>query len=309
MKTAHSRLPPMSSLKPFEAAARHLSFSKAADELCVTQAAVSKQVNLLEAYLGQKLFNRQGRSVTLTDAGQQFCQAVSMGLSYIADTADQLKSADSGQRVSVAMRLAFATQFMASKLSSLQTQHPDIELNILTTEQNPTSLLDSADMAIVLGHEPQPNIHADFLFSEEVFPVCSAAYLEKHPDFTNPDAIARQQLIHLRDSHWRDLSWGPINWQTLARELGCTNAVKEGGYSLDNYSLLVQSAISGVGVAIGWLHLVHEQLALGHLVRPLKESFAIDRKHYLLIPNERLQANQEIRLVREWLLEHTAFLR
>lgn len=299
----------MSSLKPFEAAARHLSFSKAADELCVTQAAVSKQVNLLEEYLGQRLFNRKGRTVALTDAGQQFSQAVSMGLSYIADTADQLKSAESGRRVSVAMRLAFATQFMASKLSSLQTQHPDIELNILTTEQNPTTLLDSADMAIVLGHEPQPSIHADFLFSEEVFPVCSAAYLEQHPEFTNPDAIARQQLIHLRDSHWRDLSWGPINWQTLAKELGCTKVVKEGGYSLDNYSLLVQSAISGVGVAIGWLHLVHEQLALGHLVRPLNESFAIDRKHYLLIPNDRLHASQEIQLVREWLLEHTAFLR
>ncbi len=232
-----------------------------------------------------------------------------MGLAYIADTADQLRSAESGKRVSVAMRLAFATQFMASKLSSLQTQHPDVELNILTTEQNPLSLLDSADMAIVLGHEPQPDIHADFLFSEEVFPVCSAAYLVQHPEFNCADALAKQQLIHLRDSHWRELSWGPINWHTLANELGCTKPIKDGGYSLDNYSLLIQSAISGVGVAIGWLHLVHEQLELGHLVRPLEESFAIDRKHYLLIPKDRLEASQEIKLVREWLLQHTAFLR
>lgn len=309
MKTPYSRLPPMSSLKPFEAAARHLSFSKAAEELCVTQAAVSKQVHLLEEHLGKKLFIRQGRSVALSDAGLQFCQAVSMGLGYIADTADQLKSTDTDRRVSVAMRLAFATQFMASKLSSLQAQHPDLELNILTTEQNPVKLLDSTDMAIVLGHEPQPDIHADFLFSEEVFPVCSKAYLEQHPGFKRPDDLATQQLIHLRDSHWRELSWGPINWHTLANELGCQQPIKDGGYSLDNYSLLVQSAISGVGVAIGWLHLVHEQLELGHLVRPLKESFAIDRKHYLLIPKQRLKSSYEIQLVREWLLQHTEFLR
>ena len=309
MPASNRILPPMSTLKPFEATARHLNFSRAADELFVTQAAISKQIRLLEEYLGTRLFIRQGRSVALTDDGEKFHQAVAMGLSYIAETASQLKPSASLQRVSIAMRLAFASQFMASQLPSLQSEFPDLDLNILTTEQNPYSLLDSADMAIVLGHEPQPHLHADFLFSEEVFPVCSPRYLELHPGFTTPDSLAEQNLIHLRDTHWRGLNWTPINWQVLARELGCSETIGEGGYSLDNYALLIQSAISGVGVAVGWLHLVHEQLSLGHLIRPLKESYLIDRNHYLVMPRESIDNSQEMQYIRQWILDSTAFLR
>jgi LysR family transcriptional regulator, glycine cleavage system transcriptional activator len=299
----------MSSLKPFEATARHLNFSQAADELFVTQAAVSKQIKLLEEFLGTKLFVRRGRTVSLTDDGDKLYQAVTLGLSHIAETASRIRVRENTSRISIAMRLAFASQFMAAQLSSLQEEFPDIDLNILTTEQNPNSLLDSADMAIVLGHEPQPHLHADLLFSEEVFPVCSPSYLQRHPELTTVNSLADQNLIHLRDTHWRGLSWHPINWNVLAAKLGCTNPIKDSGFSLDNYSLLIQSAISGVGVAIGWLHLVHDQLERNHLVRPLQERYAIDRKHYLVIPRDRLENRSELMVIRKWIIDKTAFLR
>ncbi|MEM7294474.1 MAG: LysR substrate-binding domain-containing protein [Pseudomonadota bacterium] len=304
-----ARLPPMNALRPFEATARHLNFSRAADELLVTQAAISKQVGLLEDYLGVALFDRHGRTITLTAAGTKFYQAVSMGLSYISETASQLKDSRTEMRISIAMRLAFASQFMASLLPSLQSQLPHLDLNILTTEQNPHSLLGSTDMAIVLGNEPQPHLQADFLFSEEVFPVCSPRYLEQNPDFTTPEAITNQTLLHLRDSHWRGLNWTPINWPVLARELGCSAPISDSGYSFDNYALMIQSAISGVGVGVGWLHLVHEQLELGHLVRPFETSYKIDRRHYLVVPTERAQQSDDVSFIREWLLDKTAFLR
>ncbi|MEM7208375.1 MAG: LysR family transcriptional regulator [Pseudomonadota bacterium] len=300
----------MSSLRPFEATARLLNFSHAATELCVTQAAVSKQIGALEAYLGVKLFVRQGRTISLTDDGERFYQAVSMGLSYISETATQLKRHDSVQRVSIAMRLAFASQFMASELPSLQSELPNIDLNIVTTEQNPYSLLGSTDMAIVLGHEPQPNLQADFLFAEEVFPVCSPLYLERNPSFTSVVDIPDQTLLHLRDTHWRGLSWAPINWTVLARELGCEQEIGDSGYAFDNYALMIQSAISGLGVGVGWYHLVHEQLRLGHLVRPIgTASYSIDRGHYLVMRRTPGKFSHEIEFIRDWLLEKTAFLR
>ncbi len=147
-------LPPLNTLKPFEASARLLSFSRAANELFVTQAAISKQIRVLENHFGLALFHRHGRTLSLTDDGERFYKAVAMGLSFITETAIQLKTKDSANRVSVAMRLAFANQFMTTQLSSFHTDFPELELNILTTEQSPYNLLDSVDMAIVLGYEP-----------------------------------------------------------------------------------------------------------------------------------------------------------
>ncbi len=147
------------------------------------------------------------------------------------------------------------------------------------------------------------------MFSEEIFPVCSPEYLKQNPDFTHPDDLQNQSLLHLRDTHWAGLRWKPINWTVLGRELGCSSALQESGYTLDNYNLLVQSAIGGVGVAVGWLHLVHEQLSIKHLVRPLKESYKIDRNHYLVMPESRVDSTPENQIVRQWILDVTEFLR
>lgn len=302
------QLPPMKTLRPFEAAARHLSFTRAADELCVTQAAVSKQVRALEEHLGVLLFVRAGRTVSLTVAGQALQNAVSLGLTHIAETSAKIRRRQDINRVSLAMRLAFATQFMAPRLSRLKAILPEVDISIVTTEQNPRALLDSVDLAVVLGAEPQPELEADFLFSEEIFPVCSPQYLQGHPELRSIDDIAEQTLLHLDRPIWRDLGWEPIDWSTLLDALECGREIRQTGLHFDNYELVTSAAVNGLGVAVAWLHLARDQLEQGLLVRPIPESYRIDRKHYLV--SQRARSEEPlIRLLREWFVRETGKFR
>jgi len=298
----------MKTLRPFEAAARHLSFTRAADELCVTQAAVSKQVRLLEDYLGVPLFVRSGRTVALTPAGRALHNAVSLALAHIAETSAKLRRRQPVDRVSLAMRLAFATQFMAPRLARLRERLPGIDISIVTTEHNPWSVLDSVDLAIVLGAEPQPEIEADFLFSEEIFPVCSPRYREEHPELRAVDDIPDQTLLHLDRTVWRGLGWDPIDWPALLSALGCRREFPGGGPRFDSYELLMSAAANGLGIAVAWLHLARDQLEQGLLLRAIDASWKLDRKHYLVSHASRAD-DPVIRMLREWLVEETACLR
>ncbi len=298
----------MKTLRPFEAAARHLSFTRAADELCVTQAAVSKQVRTLEDYLGVPLFIRTGRTVQLTVAGQALHNAVSLGLTHIAETSAKIRRRQAINRVSLAMRLAFASQFMAPRLGRLKALLPGVDISIVTTEQNPRTLIDSVDIAVVLGAEPQPELEAEFLFSEEIFPVCSPRYLEEHPDLRSVSDIPDQTLLHLDRATWRELGWEPIDWLALLEALGCEREIRGDGLRFDNYELMTSAAVNGLGLAVAWLHLARDQLEQGLLVRPLAESYRIDRKHYLVSHRSRAE-EPVIRLLRAWFREETACFR
>lgn len=302
-------IPPLSTLYPFEATARCLSFSKAAEDLFVTQAAISKQVRLLEEYLGVRLFLRHGRTVSLTEDGKKLHYAVTLGLNHIVEATTTLKNDASVNHVSIAMRLSFATHYIAPQLVSLQKKFPELHISIISTNHNPYEQITNADMAIVLGEISEPSLQTDFLFSEELFPVCSPAYLERNSKFTTLDCLADQTMLHLQDDHWKDLTWRPIDWHMLAKELGCKKPIREGGHIFNNYDALIQSAISGAGVAMGWKHLVHQSLKTGSLIRPIKESYKIDRNHYLVVPHGRDNNRPEVREVRQWIIGITACLR
>ena len=298
----------MSSLRPFEAAARQLSFSKAADEIGVTQAAVSKQVRALEQFMGRKLFIRKGRNVELTNQGQALYQAVSLGLSHIARATSQIRKRARSNVVSIAMRLPFASQFMAPRLVRLRAEFPNIDFNTVSTERNPFYLMESVDMAVVLGFEPQPGLVADYLLTEEIFPVCSPGYLQRHPELRTVQEIPDQDLIHLSADHWRDLTWEPADWPVVARALGVKRDVDLIGPTFNNFEMLVTAAVSGLGLAISWQHLCKDHLDQGHLVRPVKDSYQIDRKHYLVTHSSNSD-DKIIRQLREWFVAETGCFR
>ncbi len=304
----HRKLPPMASLRPFEAAARHLSFTQAAAELCVTQAAVSKQIRLLEQWLGAPLFVRRGRAVELTSAGTALYQAVSMGLSHIAETVAAIAPTHRSARYAIGMRLAFASQFLAPRIGRFRTRFPDIDFSMVTTEGNPLALLDSVDLAVVLGAEPQPGVWVEHLFDEEIFPVCSPAYLRAHPELRSVADLAGQTLLHLTHTHWRELAWDPIDWPALARALSVPGKVGYEGPFFDSHELLMSAAVSGIGVAVGWRHLCADLLERGHLVRPVAESYRIDRAHYL-VGHEARRDDPVLRELAGWIVEQTAHLR
>ena len=307
--SAKKALPPLNTLCPFEATARHLSFSKAAEELFVTQAAISKQVRLLEKHLGIQLFLRQGRNISLTEEGKKLQYAVAKGLGHIGETTTALRNDADTKRVSISMRRAFATYFLAPQLVSLQKEFPDLYIEIITTGANPYEKISSADMVIALGEISEPSLQADFLFSEELFPVCSPAYLEKNQTFTTLNSLPDQTLLHLQNNYWNGLNWRPIDWRVLAKELGCKKDIKKDGYTFDNYASLIQSAIGGSGAAIGWRHLVHQQLEAGSLVQPITESYKINRNHYLMMSCTRNTIRPEVKYVRQWIIDKTLCLR
>ena len=301
-------LPPMSTLRPFEAAARRLSFSKAADEIGVTQAAVSKQVRALEQHLGCRLFLRRGRHVELTSQGQAFFQAVSLGLSHISRATSQVRRHSRPNAISIAMRLAFASQFMASRLVRLREEFPGVAFNIVSTERNPFFMMDSVDMAIVLGFEPQPGLEATYLLTEEIFPVCSPGYLMRHPGLKSVQDIPSHDLVHLSAEHWRDLTWEPVDWPIVAAALGVRRDIEMTGPVFNNFELLMSAAVSGLGLAVTWQHLSKDLLDQGHLVRPFEESYRINRKHFLVTHAES-GTNPAIDALHDWFVAETACFR
>lgn len=294
----------MSALRPFEAAARYENFSAAAEELFVTQAAISKQIRLLEDHLGVTLFTRRGKNLELTAAGRDLHHAVAQGLNQIAGGSDRLRRESRSNRVTIAMRLPFANQFMAPRLGKLLRDFPEVEFNFQTTEGNPTNLLNYVDFAVVLGHEPQPHILADLLIIEEIAPVCSPDYLAGHPELKTAQDIPNHDLLHLDAGHWRDLPWSQTDWPVVLNQFGVLVEKELSGPSFNNFEMLISAATSGLGIAVGWQHLVKDLIEQGKLIYPVEDKYMIGRQHYLLSRESQAQRPM-FKALRSWLLEET----
>lgn len=303
-----NNLPPLKPLRAFEAAARHQSFTRAASELCLTQAAISRQIRTLESHFGVPLFLRQNRTVRLTAEGQRLYRAVSMGLAHIASASSEILLAPPPGKLTVGMRLAFASLFMPSRIGGFKELYPDIDLHILATERNPLVGSGGVDIAISLGCEPQPGQHADLLFSEEIFPVCSPYYLARRPRIRNPEDLLHETLLHLHDLNWQGLPWRPIDWPELFRAFDVAVRPGSDGLTFNNYHMMIQTAVGGNGIAMGWLHLVKDLLDSGHLVRPVAATYRIDRRHYL-VTDSHLRNSPAVTAFCDWLIEETACFR
>ena len=298
------KLPPMSSLRPFEAAARHENFTLAAEELFVTQAAVSKQIRLLEEHLGVALFIRNGRNLELTAAGRDLHHAVAKGLDQIAGGSVRLRRETRRNRVTIAMRLPFANQFLSSRLRGLFNAFPDVEFNFQATEGNPAHLMDYVDLAVVLGNEPQPYITADHLITEEIMPVCSPGYLRRHPELRAAQDLPSCDLLHLDAGHWRDLAWSQTDWPVVLSQFGVPIEGELAGPSFNSFEMLINAAIADMGVAIGWHYLVDSWVQDGRLIFPVEDRYKIGRRHYLL--SREAQAQRPLfQTLRAWFLDET----
>ena len=301
MRTLKSRLPGLNALLVFEAAARHLSFTRAGEELCVSQAAVSRQIRQLEERLGSRLFHRRHRALDLTDAGRQLQQAVSIGFGHIADTAREIGSADNRARVNVATTVAFATYWFAPRLAEFRRHYPDVEVRVLASDRQRDHLNDSVDLALTCGWQPIAGWQATQLFAEEIFPVCSSAYLERHP-VQGVEELPEHTLLHLDSRHWLDVGWDPVDWTTWLSTFGIAYQPRRPIVTFNNYPILVEAALDGQGIALGWRHLSAGLLSQDRLVRPVPESRQLDR-HYYLVLREQTAPAPELLALREWLLQ------
>ena len=290
-----SKLPPPNSLVMFEAAARHLNFTKAAKELHVTQAAVSRQIQLLEDHLGVELFRRLPRDLQLTPAGHRFHGAVTMGLEHIANTAAELRRMRRGDEVTISTSVTFASYWLMSRVAKFRATNPEVELRLVASA--PVSDLAAAgiDLAVRYGKGGWPGVEAIHLMDNEVFPVCAPGYL-KERTLVGPADLLGETLLHLLEY---DRNW--VTWDAWLRAVGVDQPAVKRGLQFDNYLVLIQAALDGQGMALGGGRLADDLLARGALVRPIDTTLRSDRGFYLLLPSGVPPSEPVVRF-RDWIL-------
>ncbi len=301
MRLLRRSLPSTSAIFAFEAVARQLSFKKAADELNVTQPSVSYAIRKLEDHLGLKLFERLHRRIELTPQGDTLYRDIAKAFDIIEKSLGTLHE-HTDQTVRIAATTVFATQFLVPRLPEFEVQYPSINLDILTVDW-PTSPDAKTDFSL---HLDRSGIGSSYLFAlaiEEIFPVCTKDYLERHGTLSSPRDLADHKLIHLEDRHFDRTSWN--DWTRLVGYPG----IKFNNMTTRNsYMVVLQSAIAGQGIALGWRHLVSTLLEEGTLIRPLQETAHTGNMWYLRERKEK-RLRPVAATVKDWLLAETAQFR
>jgi putative choline sulfate-utilization transcription factor len=292
---------PLELLRGFEAAARLRSFTAAANELDTTQPAISQQIKRLEERLGTRLFDRIYRGIELTEAGSLLFDAVSAGLNNFDQGLAAISAHGQHEVLQVATDFAFAAYWLMPRLHRFHQAYPQVDVSLVTSERSYAMLRPDIDVAILFGEGRFKQGESHFLFSEEVFPVCSPRLLEGRA-MLPASALFDLPLLHLRgetSSHWFD-------WSTLFRALQLPSAPGPGQLRFDNYTLLIQAAIAGQGVAIGWRHLVDALLDQQLLCRPIAQSALSPKGYYVVVPQRKRRGQMTERFL-QWVLAEQMF--
>ncbi|GAB3674296.1 LysR family transcriptional regulator [Salinisphaera aquimarina] len=268
MNRLSRQLPPLATLLPFEAAARHESFTRAAAELHLTQAAISRQIRALENDLGTPLFTRSHRAVRLTDAGLQLARALSTGLETIAATAHRLRSRRDNDDIILLAEIYVAMYWLIPRLPAFHETHPDIRLRVNASTQPLTHAEESFDIALQCSDRPAGALTPLFSVPDAVFPVCSPA-VAAEGSLTLAELMT-YPLLHCRD----DPQDGWMTWNQWFDAVG-SPATATGGLVFDNYPVVLQAAVMGQGVGLGWGRGVEYLLSTGQLVRPTSEQLVL----------------------------------
>ncbi|AWK87252.1 transcriptional regulator GcvA [Azospirillum thermophilum] len=284
------RLPPLNALRTFEAAARHLSFTRAAEELHVTQAAVSHQIKALEEWLGMPLFRRMNRALVLTEAGQAYLAPVAESLDTLAQATDRLFRKDGSGALTISTMPSFAAKWLVLRLPRFQAEHPELDVRLQSTAQLVDFTRQDVDVAIRFGRGDWPGLKAERLLTEEVFAVCSPALRDGDPPIRRPEDLRHHTLLH---DDYR------ISWAIWCEAAGVGMDVTR-GVRFDDSSLTLQAAITGGGVALARGALVADDLAAGRLVRLFDIALPGDLAYWLVAPPHYFQ-RPKVRVFRDWL--------
>jgi DNA-binding transcriptional LysR family regulator len=301
-------LPSLVALRHFEAAARHASFKQAANELCVTQAAVSRQVRQLEEHLGVALFLRHHRKVDLTEHGHKLFQSVHKSMRHMANTSVAIQSDSRINYINLYATSSFSRLWLLPRLNQLRQQDPQIHLHLISVEENPM-MADKFDAGITLGLEDSAHYQADFLFSEEIFPVCTPNFLANNPSVNTLEGLMKMPLLELDAKFWNAKWWSAIDWSFWLTQQGKEPDCVTADMLFSHFPILLDAVLQEVGVGLGWRHLVQDMLDDGRLLQPVPQSFnAPGRAHYFVC-RKALANTAEMTLLRHWLLAQTATFR
>lgn len=266
-------LPPLSRLKPFEAAARHESFSLAADELGMTQTAVSKQIAQLEVELGARLFERRNRAVFLTEAGRRLGRVVGVALSDIADEVSAIRGVRRSNELLLHCQLCEAFYWLMPRLARFHEHHPSIELRVISSLKPLTEATEQFDIAMQSSGRPSGTARLAFTASDDIFLVCAPTLLE---DMIRPAKPIDLLTYPLLSHHVIPQDW--MGWTEWFNAIGSPTQQRGHLIHFDNYPLALQAAVAGQGVALGWRRTTEALINEGKLIRPCTEA--------VLRPNE-----------------------
>ena len=290
------RLPSLNALKAFEAAARHQSFTKAAQELCVTQGAVSHQVKGLEAELGCRLFNREHRRLVITSAGQSYLGVVRDAFDRLALGTDDLLQRHNAGALTVNTSPNFASKWLVHRLGRFAEQHPAIDLRVSASAQHVDFAREDIDLAIRHGDGNWPSLHVTRLCVEELFPVCSPTLMRGRRALRAPADLRHHTLLHSNER--RD--WPKWLETADVADIDCTH-----GPMFSQASMAIDAAIGGQGVALARSALAAWDLGAGRLVRPFALSLKAPYSYWIVCPKP-AAALPKIATFREWLLAEAA---
>src|SRR5437764_304967 len=294
------RLPPLNALKAFEAAARHESFTRAAEELCVTQGAVSHQVKALEAELAVKLFNRERQRLVITEAGRDYLTVVRDALDRIAIGTEKLLQRQNAGVLTVSTSPDFAAKWLVHRLGHFAEAHSGIDLRVSATLHHVDFAREEVDIAVRHGDGNWPGFDTARLSPEELFAVCSPKLLSGRRRLQKPADILKFPLIHM-DSR--------ADWKNWFQETGIDDAAAVHGPVLNRASMVIDAAINGQGIALARTTLAAWDLINGRLVLPRRESMPLSKTYWVVCPKASA-AGPKIATFRDWLLaEATADVR
>jgi len=274
------RLPPLNALRAFEAAARHLNFSRAADELSVTPGAVSQQIQNLEDYVGVALFKRTPKGLLLTDPAQIALPALREAFDRLAEAASMLTAAVDGRRLTVTVPPSFASKWLLPRLGDFETQHPDVDVWVSADNEINDFASGEVDLAIRYGSGRYAGLETIRLMHETVLPVASPALLETQP-LEAPADLANQVLLHDGSP---DADPSCPDWTMWLAARGVKGVDGSRGPRFNQSSLVIEAAVGGRGVALAKRTLAQADLDAGRLVVPLQIATAVDFAYYLVHP-------------------------
>ncbi|HVI33210.1 transcriptional regulator GcvA [Phenylobacterium sp.] len=274
------RLPPLNALRAFEAAARHLNFSRAADELSVTPGAVSQQIQNLEDYVGAALFKRTPKGLLLTDAAQTALPALREAFDRLAEAASLLTAAVDGRRLTITAAPSFAAKWLVPRLGAFEQKHPQVDVWLSAGLELVDLTAGEVDLAIRYGGGRYPGLEVTRLLGESVIPVISPALLAETP-LATPEDLKNHVLLH-------DGSPDPDDscpdWPMWLAARGLKNIDGMRGPRFNQSSLVIEAAVNGRGVALAKRTIAQADLEAGRLVAPLQIATAVDFAYYLVHP-------------------------
>jgi len=289
------KIPPLNSLRSFEAAARHGSFKDAADELCVSVSAISHQIKQLEQNINVELFFRKTRAVELTRIGKQYYPIVREAFDKLADGTEFVLKPTRPDVLTIQLYSTFAIRWLIPRLPDFQAKYPNISVRLNTSQFDVDFEQSDVDACVMIGNKTSQGLHYSYLFSSEIFPVCSPKLFENRELLKHPEQLNEFTLMQVYPSK-RD-------WYTWLEAVNCQNVEPESGLQFDNYDHAISTAIQGMGITLGMQPYVSKELSSGMLIEVFPEMRVKHHSEWYFVYRQEKTEQKKVQLFEAWLIE------